>query len=49
MSARIFIIEDEPELAAVVADYARAAGYQPTIHGDGSAALAAARQPPSSP
>ncbi|HEY0064530.1 MAG TPA: response regulator [Telluria sp.] len=43
MSVRIFIIEDEPELAALVADYARANGYLPTVFGDGSAALAALR------
>ena len=43
MSARIFVVEDEPTLAALVADYAAAEGYQPTIFGDGSAALAAVR------
>ena len=41
MSARVLIVEDEPELASLVADYARANGYEPTIYGDGSAALAA--------
>ena len=41
MSARVYIVEDEPELASLVADYARANGYAPTIYGDGSAALAA--------
>ncbi|MES2316594.1 MAG: response regulator, partial [Pseudomonadota bacterium] len=41
MSARVWIVEDEPELASVVADYARAGGYQPTIFGNGSEALAA--------
>jgi two-component system response regulator BaeR len=44
MNARVFIVEDEPELAALVADYARASGYQPTIFNDGSKALAALRQ-----
>lgn len=39
MSARVFIVEDEPELAAVVADYARASGYLPSIFADGSEAL----------
>ena len=39
----ICIVEDEPELAAVVADYARAAGYLPTVFGDGAEALAAIR------
>jgi two-component system response regulator BaeR len=46
MSAAIMIAEDEPELAAVIADYAHAAGYLPTIHGDGAQALAAIRQTP---
>ncbi|WP_426102418.1 response regulator [Massilia sp. TSP1-1-2] len=44
MSARVcsvFIVEDEPELAALVADYARASGYLPTVFGDGAQALAA--------
>jgi two-component system response regulator BaeR len=43
VSARVFIVEDEAELAALVADYARAAGYTPTVFGDGAAALAAIR------
>jgi two-component system response regulator BaeR len=43
MSARVYIVEDEPELAGLVADYARASGYQPTVFGDGSQALAAVR------
>ena len=43
MSARLFIVEDEPELAALVADYARAAGYAPVVFGDGAEALAAIR------
>ena len=43
MSASIFIVEDEPELAALVADYVRAAGYAPTIFGNGFEALAAVR------
>lgn len=47
MSAAIMIVEDEPELAAVIADYARVSGYLPTIHGDGAQALAAiGRTPP---
>jgi len=40
------IVEDEPELAAVIADYARAAAYVPTVFGDGVAALAAIRSEP---
>jgi two-component system response regulator BaeR len=43
MSARLFIVEDEPELAALVADYARVDGYAPTVFGDGAEALAAVR------
>ncbi|MES3022268.1 MAG: response regulator [Pseudomonadota bacterium] len=41
MAADIFIVEDEPELAALVADYARAAGYVPSVFHDGASALAA--------
>lgn len=44
MSNEIVIVEDEPELAALVADYARAAGYQPAVFGDGAQALAALRE-----
>ena len=39
----IYIVEDEPELASLVADYVRAAGYAPTVFGDGAEALAAIR------
>ena len=46
MSRTITIVEDEPELAAVIADYARAAGYVATVHGDGAQALAAIRAAP---
>jgi two-component system response regulator BaeR len=46
MSSTIMIVEDEPELAAVIADYARAADYVPTVHGDGAQALAAIRMAP---
>lgn len=35
----ILIIEDEPDLAALIADYALASGYQPQIIGDGRQAL----------
>lgn len=41
MSAAIYIVEDEPELAALIADYVRAAGFVPTVFGDGALALAA--------
>ena len=43
MSAAIYIVEDEPELAALVADYVRAGGYAPTVFADGAEALAAIR------
>jgi two-component system response regulator BaeR len=39
----IYIVEDEPELAALVADYVRAAGFVPTLFADGAEALAAIR------
>ncbi|MDQ2822099.1 MAG: response regulator [Pseudomonadota bacterium] len=40
--ARVMIVEDEPELAALVADYARAGGFDAQVFGDGAQALAAA-------
>ncbi|MES2322504.1 MAG: response regulator [Pseudomonadota bacterium] len=43
MNQRVFIVEDEPELASLVADYASASGYVPTVFGDGAEALAAIR------
>jgi two-component system response regulator BaeR len=43
MSPEIYIVEDEPELATLVADYALAAGFAPTVFGDGAQALAAIR------
>jgi two-component system response regulator BaeR len=46
MSARVAIVEDEPELAALVADYARAAGYLPAVFHDGALALATFREMP---
>ncbi len=44
MTPRVMIVEDEPELALLVADYARAAGYAPEVLGDGAEALAAIRR-----
>jgi two-component system response regulator BaeR len=41
MNQELFIVEDEPELAALVADYARAAGFAPVLFADGAQALAA--------
>jgi two-component system response regulator BaeR len=46
MSTDIFIVEDEPELAALVADYAKAAGMDATVFGDGALALEAVRRAP---
>ena len=43
MKPVIMIVEDEPELAALVADYARAAGFAPLVSADGAQALAALR------
>ena len=43
MSQAIMIVEDEPELAALVADYARAAGHDAIVFGDGARALQAVR------
>jgi two-component system response regulator BaeR len=48
MSTKILIVEDEAELACVIADYARAAGYVPAVCGDGLETLAAIRQAPPS-
>jgi len=39
----IYIVEDEPELAQLVADYVRAAGFIPAVFHDGAEALAAIR------
>jgi two-component system response regulator BaeR len=39
----IYIVEDEAELAALVADYLRAAGFEAVVFHDGAAALAAIR------
>lgn len=46
MSARVAIVEDERELAALVADYIEAAGWTAQVFGDGAAALAAIRHSP---
>lgn len=39
--ARVLVVEDEPRLAALLADYLRAAGHTPECVGDGAAALRA--------
>jgi len=41
MATDLLIVEDEPDLAAIVADYATAAGYTPRVIGDGHEALVA--------
>jgi two-component system response regulator BaeR len=46
MKPDIAIVEDEPELALLIADYARAAGYAPSLFDDGAAALDALRARP---
>lgn len=43
---RVMIVEDEPELAALVADYVRAAGLDAEVMVDGALALAAVRAAP---
>ncbi len=35
MQGKIFVVEDEPRLAALLADYLRQAGYEPHCIGDG--------------
>jgi two-component system response regulator BaeR len=47
MTSTIFVVEDEPDIASVLVDYLRAAGYAAQHHGDGEQALQAAlREPP---
>lgn len=43
MNASILIVEDEPDLASIVADFVRAAGYQAQIIDDGAVALESIR------
>lgn len=43
MSARLLVVEDDPKIAALVADYLRDAGYGVTCSADGAQALALAR------
>lgn len=44
--ATIFVVEDEPRLAQLVADYLRAAGYAPRIFSDGLDVERAVREAP---
>lgn len=46
MTDRILIVEDEPKLAALLADYLRAAGYQPAIVADGREVVPRVRAEP---
>ena len=46
MQPAILIVEDEPALASLVADYVAAAGWTPRIIADGAEALAAIRAAP---
>jgi two-component system response regulator BaeR len=43
---KIAIVEDEPELAGLVADYVRAAGWDAAVFDDGAVALDAIRRTP---
>lgn len=43
MSARVLIVEDERDLAAIMLDYVRAAGYAASSVADGTSALAQVR------
>jgi two-component system response regulator BaeR len=42
--ARVLVVEDEPRLSSLLADYLRAAGHHPECVSDGAAALAAWRE-----
>ncbi len=44
MSHRCLIVDDEPDLAAVAADYLIREGFEVTVAGDGEQALSVARQ-----
>lgn len=44
MKHDIYIVEDEHELAGLVADYVRTAGFTPTVFADGGVALQALRK-----
>lgn len=46
MSSSVLIVEDEPDLAHLAADYLRAAGYEVEMCADGVAALASIRRAP---
>lgn len=46
MTARMLIVEDEPKLAALLADYLRAAGYEAQIIADGREVVPAVQAAP---
>src|SRR5262245_53001375 len=46
MTERILIVEDETDLAAIIADYVTAAGFEAQVIADGSEALAAVQRGP---
>jgi two-component system response regulator BaeR len=43
MTTRILIVEDEHDLSTIIADYVRAAGFEPLVMCDGASALASVR------
>ena len=44
MPGKIFVVEDEPRLASLLADYLRQAGYEPHCIGDGREVVARVRE-----
>ncbi|HEU4665176.1 MAG TPA: response regulator [Dokdonella sp.] len=46
MSTQILVVEDEADLAAIIADYVDAAGFRAVVVGDGESALAHIRRTP---
>lgn len=46
MSRRVFVVEDEKQIAKILHDYLVNAGYEVEIHGDGRSALDAFQQSP---
>lgn len=46
MTRRILVVEDEPDIASVLVDYLRAAGFEPVHLGDGRSALQTALADP---
>lgn len=43
---RALVVEDEPDLAGVIADYLRRSGFEVDVHHDGAEAVQAARREP---